>query len=94
MTIESEQTEEFASLVSVMAANGIAEVIRSAFGPRAMNKMMVDTFGRIRITNDGATVLRELNVQAISERHLWNLISVCPAPSRKSVCCHGRATGA
>ena len=49
--------------VSVHAARGIAEVIRSSLGPRAMNKMMVGPFGEVLVTNDGATVLRRLDVQ-------------------------------
>jgi chaperonin GroEL (HSP60 family) len=33
--------------VSVLAARGIATVVRSSLGPRAMNKMMIDPFGKV-----------------------------------------------
>ena len=46
-----------------MAAKVIAEAIRSTLGPRGMDKMIVDSLGDITITNDGATILDEIDVQ-------------------------------
>ncbi len=40
----------------------ISEAIRSALGPRGMDKMLVDNFGDVVITNDGATILKEIEV--------------------------------
>ena len=48
---------------NIMAAKVIAESIRSALGPKGMDKMLVDSFGDVTITNDGATILKEIDVQ-------------------------------
>jgi thermosome len=48
---------------NIMAAKIIAEAIRSTLGPRGMDKMIVDSLGDITITNDGATILDEIDVQ-------------------------------
>jgi len=45
------------------AAKLIAEVVRSSLGPRGMDKMLVDSMGDVTITNDGATILKEIDVQ-------------------------------
>ena len=45
------------------AAKLIADVIRSSLGPRGMDKMLVDSLGDVTITNDGATILKEIDVQ-------------------------------
>jgi thermosome len=46
-----------------MAAQIISEVLKSTLGPRGMDKMLIDSLGDITITNDGATVLDEIDVQ-------------------------------
>ncbi len=48
---------------NIMAAKVIAEVIRSTLGPRGMDKMLVSSIGDITITNDGAAILDEIDVQ-------------------------------
>jgi thermosome len=48
---------------NIMAARVVAEAIRSTLGPRGMDKMLVDGMGDITITNDGATILDEIDVQ-------------------------------
>ncbi|MHA1722791.1 MAG: TCP-1/cpn60 chaperonin family protein, partial [Candidatus Baldrarchaeia archaeon] len=48
---------------NIMAARVIAEAIRTALGPKGMDKMLVDSFGDVTITNDGATILKEVDVQ-------------------------------
>jgi len=45
------------------AARMIAEVVRSSLGPRGMDKMLVDSLGDVTITNDGATILKEIDVE-------------------------------
>jgi thermosome len=45
------------------AVKVIAEVVRSSLGPRGMDKMLVDAMGDVTITNDGATILKEIDVQ-------------------------------
>ncbi len=48
---------------NIMAAKLIAEIVKSSLGPRGMDKMLVDTMGDVTITNDGATILKEIDVQ-------------------------------
>lgn len=48
---------------NILAAKTIAEAVRSSLGPRGMDKMLVDQFGDVTITNDGATILKEIDVQ-------------------------------
>jgi len=48
---------------NILAAKIIAETVRTSLGPRGMDKMLVDSFGDVTITNDGATILDEMEVQ-------------------------------
>ncbi|HJT83857.1 MAG TPA: thermosome subunit beta [Nitrososphaeraceae archaeon] len=48
---------------NITAAKLIADIVRSSLGPRGMDKMLVDTLGDVTITNDGATILKEIDVQ-------------------------------
>ena len=48
---------------NITAAKLIAEVVRSSLGPRGMDKMLVDSLGDVTVTNDGATILKEIDVQ-------------------------------
>jgi archaeal chaperonin len=47
---------------SITAAKLIAQVLRSSLGPRGMDKMLVGSTGDVTITNDGATILKEIDV--------------------------------
>jgi archaeal chaperonin len=48
---------------NIMAAKAVAEAVRSTLGPRGMDKMLVDDLGDIVVTNDGATIVEEMNVE-------------------------------
>ncbi|HJJ22114.1 MAG TPA: thermosome subunit beta [Nitrosopumilus sp.] len=48
---------------NIAAAKLVAELVRSSLGPRGLDKMLVDTLGDVTITNDGATILKEIDVQ-------------------------------
>ncbi|MGB9003345.1 MAG: thermosome subunit beta [Nitrosotalea sp.] len=48
---------------NISAAKLIAEIIHTSLGPRGMDKMLVDSLGDVTITNDGATILKEIDVQ-------------------------------
>ncbi|MDC8437719.1 MAG: TCP-1/cpn60 chaperonin family protein [Candidatus Nitrosotenuis sp.] len=48
---------------NISAAKLIAELVRTSLGPRGMDKMLVDTMGDVTITNDGATILKEIDIQ-------------------------------
>jgi thermosome len=47
----------------MMAAQIISEIVKTTLGPRGMDKMLIDSLGDITITNDGATILDEIDVQ-------------------------------
>ena len=48
---------------NIMAARVIAESIRTTLGPRGMDKMLIDSLGDVTITNDGAAILDEIDVE-------------------------------
>ncbi|HWY33169.1 MAG TPA: thermosome subunit beta, partial [Nitrosopumilaceae archaeon] len=48
---------------NITAAKLIAEIVHTSLGPRGMDKMLVDSLGDVTITNDGATILKEIDVQ-------------------------------
>jgi len=48
---------------NIMAAKLVADLVRTSLGPRGMDKMLVDSLGDVTITNDGATILKEIDVQ-------------------------------
>jgi len=48
---------------NITAAKVVAETVRTTLGPRGMDKMLVSTIGDVTITNDGATIMKELDVQ-------------------------------
>ncbi len=52
-----------AQQANIMAALAIAESVRSSLGPKGMDKMLVDGFGDVTISNDGATILDEMDAQ-------------------------------
>lgn len=51
------------TLLVVMAASSIANIVKSSLGPVGLDKMLVDDIGDVTITNDGATILRLLEVE-------------------------------
>ena len=48
---------------NIMAAKIIAETVKTTLGPRGMDKMLIDSMGDITITNDGASILKEISVE-------------------------------
>ncbi len=48
---------------NIAAAKAISDAVRSSLGPRGMDKMLVDSMGDVVITNDGVTILKEMDVQ-------------------------------
>jgi len=48
---------------NIMAARVVGEVLKTTLGPRGMDKMLVDSLGDITITNDGAAILNEIDVE-------------------------------
>ena len=52
-----------AQRANITAAKVVAETVKSSLGPKGMDKMLVDGLGDITITSDGATVLKEMDIQ-------------------------------
>lgn len=48
---------------NIMVAKVISQTLKTSLGPRGMDKMMVDSFGDVVITNDGATILKEMDIE-------------------------------
>jgi len=48
---------------NIAAAKLVAELVKTSLGPRGLDKMLVDSLGDVTITNDGATILKEIDVQ-------------------------------
>jgi len=59
----TETKDKDAQRNNITAAKLVAEIVRSSLGPRGMDKMLVDPMGDVTITNDGATILKEIDVQ-------------------------------
>lgn len=49
--------------LNIMIAKAVSEVLRTTLGPKGMDKMLIDSLGDITITNDGATILDEMDIQ-------------------------------
>ncbi len=48
---------------NIMAAKAVAGAVRTTLGPKGMDKMLVDTIGDVVITNDGVTILKEMDIE-------------------------------
>ncbi len=48
---------------NIAAAKAVAEAVRSTLGPKGMDKMLVDSMGDVTITNDGVTILKEIDIK-------------------------------
>jgi thermosome len=48
---------------NILAAKTIAAAVKSTLGPKGMDKMLVDPMGNVVITNDGATILKEMDIE-------------------------------
>jgi thermosome len=59
----NETKDKDAQRNNITAAKLVSEMVKSSLGPRGMDKMLVDTLGDVTITNDGATILKEIDVE-------------------------------
>jgi archaeal chaperonin len=48
---------------NINATKLVAQIVKTSLGPRGMDKMLVDTLGDVTITNDGSTILKEIDVK-------------------------------
>jgi len=56
-------TGKNAQRTNIMAAKMVAETVRTTLGPKGMDKMIVDSLGDITVTNDGVTILEEMQIE-------------------------------
>ena len=56
-------TGKNAQRTNIMAAKLVAETVRTTLGPKGMDKMIVDSLGDVIVTNDGVTILNEMNIE-------------------------------
>jgi thermosome len=52
-----------AQSINILAGKAVAKAVRTTLGPKGMDKMLIDGLGDIVITNDGATILREMDIE-------------------------------
>ena len=70
-TEETQEKEARRQNVNGMLA--IAETVRSTLGPKGMDKMLVDGMGDVTITNDGAEILKLLDIESVSANMMVNI---------------------
>jgi thermosome len=63
-------TGKDAQRMNIAAAKAVAETVRTTLGPKGMDKMLVDGAGQVIVTNDGVTILREMNIEHPSAKML------------------------
>jgi thermosome len=68
-----EVREKEARKQNINAMVAIAETVRSTLGPKGMSKMLVDSMGDVTITNDGAEILKNLDIENISANMMVNV---------------------
>lgn len=68
-----ETKEKEARMQNINAIMAITETVRSTLGPKGMNKMLVDSLGDITITNDGAEILKNLDIENVAANMMVNI---------------------
>jgi len=69
----SRETGEDVRVGNVTAVVALANIMKSSLGPVGLDKMLVDNIGDVTITNDGATILEQLEVEHPAARLLVDL---------------------
>ena len=65
--------EREARTQNINAIMAITETVKSTLGPKGMNKMLVDSVGDITITNDGAEILKQLDIENVAANMMVNI---------------------
>ena len=65
---------------NIAAAKAVADAVRSTLGPKGMDKMLVDSMGDVVITNDGATILKEMDIEHPAAKMIICLLYTSPSP--------------
>ena len=63
-------------IIIVTAVSAIANIVKSSLGPQGLDKMLVDDIGDVTITNDGATILKQLEVEHPAAKVLVELSQI------------------
>mmetsp|Transcript_4928 Transcript_4928/g.4139 ORF Transcript_4928/g.4139 Transcript_4928/m.4139 type:complete len:143 (+) Transcript_4928:269-697(+) len=58
---------------NVTAVVAVANILKSSLGPQGLDKMLVDDIGDVTVTNDGATIMKKLEVQHPAAKVLQQL---------------------
>merc|ERR1712070_280747 len=72
-TYDDKSDTEDVRLRNMVAAKAIADIVRTSLGPRGMDKMVIDGRGDVVVTNDGATILKKIQVESPAARMLVEL---------------------
>ncbi|MCK4382268.1 MAG: thermosome subunit, partial [Candidatus Lokiarchaeota archaeon] len=68
-----ETKEKEARMQNISAIMAITETVKSTLGPKGMNKMLVDSVGDVTITNDGAEILKLLDIDNVAANMMVNI---------------------
>ncbi|PSP53434.1 thermosome subunit, partial [Halobacteriales archaeon QH_3_68_24] len=64
MSEDSQRTSgKDAQSMNITAGKAVAESVRTTLGPKGMDKMLVDNSGSVVVTNDGVTILEEMDIE-------------------------------
>ena len=65
--------EEDTRLNNILAAKTVSDLVRTSLGPRGMDKMIQNGKGEVLITNDGATILKQIEVVHPTAKMVYNI---------------------
>ena len=68
-----QKREKEARMANINAIMAITETVKSTLGPKGMNKMLVDGMGDVTITNDGAEILKLLDIENVAANMMVNI---------------------
>ena len=60
-------------MANIISVQSLANIVKTSLGPKGLDKMLVDEIGDVTITNDGATILRQIEVEHPAARVLVEL---------------------
>jgi len=62
---------------NIAAFKQVANIVKGSLGPRGMDKMLVSSIGDVTITNDGATILKEMNIEHPAAKMMVEMACYC-----------------
>ncbi len=61
-SLQANEKQRDTRMNNIVAAKAVSDVVRTSLGPRGMDKMIQNSKGKVLITNDGATILKQIEV--------------------------------